>query len=56
MYHNWYEMYVTAKQIQRDLYRQADEARRAEVAPKAPKPRPAPDTRVSRQGGMLPSE
>ena len=34
MYYNWYEMYLSAKQAQRDLHRQADESRRAAAARK----------------------
>jgi hypothetical protein len=30
MYHNWYEIYVIGRQAQKDLLRQAEEARRAD--------------------------
>ncbi len=32
MYHNWYEVYMNARQKQEDLYRRSDEARRADEA------------------------
>jgi hypothetical protein len=32
MYHNWYEVYLNGRQVQRDLQRQADESRRADIA------------------------
>ncbi len=37
MYHNWYEQYRVAKQVQKDLYRQADEARLGDAARKSRK-------------------
>jgi hypothetical protein len=37
MYHNWYELYVVTKQLQKDLLRQADEARMVDAARKSRK-------------------
>ncbi len=37
MYHNWYELSMVAKQVQKNLYRQADEARLVDAARKTRK-------------------
>jgi len=37
MYHSWYEQYTVAGQLQRDLYRQADEARLVDTGRKSRK-------------------
>ena len=37
MYHNWYELNMVAKQVQKDLHRQADEARLVDAARKSRK-------------------
>jgi hypothetical protein len=37
MYHNWYELHIVARQVQKDLYRQADKSRLADATRKSQK-------------------
>jgi len=48
MYHNWYELYMVTKQVQKDLYRRADEARLADARERVERSVPRPgDERAS---------